>query len=140
MIFKLSNSIEAEKARLRLDFLIAKGAKIDMTEKRNKRTLPQNNYLHLLLSYYGLEVGYTLIEMKEIFKRDICPDIFEYQKGGHIFYRSTADLDTLQTTKAIEKLKFHALTNGYPLPDAEDQDKIDWMRNQLETYNNYIRI
>ena len=140
MIYKTSNPIEADKARLRLDKLIEKGAKVDMTEKRGNRTLQQNNYLHLLLSYYGLEIGYTLEEMKEIFKRDICPSIFKYNKGNHTFYRSTAELNTLEMTKAIEHLKEHAEIHGYPLPDAEDQDRMDWLINQLETYNNYMRL
>tara|TARA_R100000951_G_scaffold114801_2_gene120885 strand:+ start:861 stop:1283 length:423 start_codon:yes stop_codon:yes gene_type:complete len=140
MIYNFSKDLEYQKAILRIEQLKEKGSKVDITEKRRNRTTDQNSYLHLILSFYGLEVGYTLQEIKDILKRDICPDIFEYDKGGHKFYRSTANLNTLEMAKVIHQLKHHAAVHGCPLPDAENQEHIDYCRNQLENYENYKRI
>lgn len=140
MIYNFSDDAQWQEFNTRALQLREKKAKVDFTEKRGKRTPNQNNYLHLILSFYGLEIGYTLEEIKVILKRDICPEIFKYKKGKHTFYRSTASLDTMEMAKVIHQLKHHAIIHGCPLPDAENQDHIDYCKNQLEIYQNYKMI
>lgn len=140
MIYNFSQDEQWEDFNTRALQLREKRAKVDFTEKRGGRTPNQNNYLHLILAFYGLEVGYSLQEMKDILKRDICPDVFEYDKGGHKFYRSTASLDTMEMAKAIHQLKHHAAIHGCKLPDAENEQHVDYCRNQLEIYENYKRL
>ena len=60
MIFNLNNDIEQQRAKERLTWLISKGKRIEIKELREKRSSPQNAYLHLLLSYFAIEVGETL--------------------------------------------------------------------------------
>ena len=140
MIYNFSDDKQWADFNTKALQLREKKAKVDFTEKRGKRTPNQNNYLHLILSFYGLEIGYTLEEIKIILKRDICPEIFKYKKGKHTFYRSTSELDTLEMGKVIHQLKDHAAVHGCSLPDAENEQHMDWIRNELEKYNNYKRL
>ena len=137
MIYNTSNEVERIQSKAYYDKLVEKGAKIELKEKKSSRTFNQNKYLHLLLSYFGLCFGYSKEEAKEVWKRDICPEIFVYEKNNHIFVRSSADLDTLEMTKAIEKLKHRSLVEGHPLPDATNADFLRWCENEIQRLGNY---
>ena len=149
MIFNTSSTIEKMQSKAYYDKLVDKGAKIeikkisdfdyDYTKKDDPkiRTKLQNRYLHLLLSYFGLCFGYSKEEAKIVWKRDICPEIFIYEKNGHTFERSSADIDTLEMTKAIEKLKYKSLIEGHPLPDAENKDFLRWCESEIQRLGNY---
>ena len=84
MRYNLSIKQSADAATKQLKHLIEKGANIELTEKRGKRTLSQNKYLHLILSWWGLGYGYTLEESKQYFK-DLNKSYYYYQKKGKTF-------------------------------------------------------
>ena len=65
MLFDLSNIIQKERFKRRCNDLYKKGCIVDLTEKKQQRTLSQNRYLHLLLGYFALEYGETLQWVKE---------------------------------------------------------------------------
>jgi hypothetical protein len=94
MRYDLQKQLDQKQALAQLQHLISKGAKIELTEKRKQRTYKQNRYLHVILTSWGLHLGYDLDEMKDIIKIDLSPSIFKYEKNGRTFYKSTADLDT----------------------------------------------
>jgi hypothetical protein len=149
MIYNTSNEVEKMQSKAYYDKLVEKGAKIELKKVSSfdydytkeddpeQRTKKQNRYLHLILSYFGLCLGYSKDEAKEVWKRDICPDIFVYEKNNHIFVKSSADLDTLEMTKAIEKLKYRSLLEGHPLPDAENKEFLRWCENEIQRLGNY---
>lgn len=137
MRYSTSNPVEAIRAQTKLEWLISNGKEIELTEKRKKRTYKQNRYLHLILTYFGICIGYSLAEIKDVWKRDICPDIFEYEKNGAVFVRSSADLKTDEMAKAISKLKRRAATEGHPLPDAENVEMMNWIEQEINRYENY---
>lgn len=62
MKLNLSNTYDKERAKTRLKVLIDKGAKIELTEIKGKRTIRQNSYLHVCISLFAIEFGYTLDE------------------------------------------------------------------------------
>lgn len=138
MRFNLSKKGEVERIKARLNFLYKKGATIELVEKRQVRTQSQNAYLHLLLSWFGLETGYTLEEVKQdIFKRDVCKDFFEYRKGERVFYKSTSDLDTKEMTEAIDKFRnWSSATAGIYLPDPNEQDFLNRIQEDIQMYGN----
>lgn len=55
MIYDLSNSIQSERAKRRFDSLISSGRLIELKEI-TKRSLSQNNYLHLIISYLAMKL------------------------------------------------------------------------------------
>lgn len=135
MRYNLSIQQNALAAKEQLKHLIKKGAKIELTEKRSRRTIPQNAYLHLILSWWGLEYGYTLEESKQYFK-ELNKDYYYYEKKGKTFVRSTSGIDTKEMTVHIEKFRDWSAQNGLYLPAPNEQQQIDSMINQLNIYGN----
>ena len=81
MIYNLSEEIQRQQAHARLEWLVLKQKRIEIKEIRGKRTTPQNAYLHLLLSFFALEVGETLDFIKlEVFKKKVNPDVFRTER------------------------------------------------------------
>lgn len=146
MIYNLIHDIEKQKARERLEWLILKEKRIDITELRQKRSLPQNAYLHLLLSYFALEVGETMEFIKQdIFKKRVNPDIFKFErinpKSGkkRTEWKSTADLDTKQMTDAIDRFKnWSLIKTGLRLPEAGEQQFLDHIQNEIDQNKQWL--
>lgn len=134
MIYNLKDWEQVKKFQKRVQGLIDKGARVDLTEKRGQRTLNQNSYFYLLLGIAGLELGYTTEEMKQILKTEICNDIFSYGKDGHIFLRSTADLSSKQMTNVIDKFKVEMAKMNIYLPDPNEQEKLDAMAAEIQKH------
>ena len=106
-LYNGKDNFEVAKSRRRLEQLIKKGALFELKEI-TKRSLSQNNYLHLILSYFALELGYSLSYVKlNLFKCKWNRKMFVIKKVSPITgeqftdIRSTADLDKEEMTKAI---------------------------------------
>lgn len=145
MILDLSIPLNIEKARTKLDYLIEKGVTVELTEKRKRRSISQNNYLHLVLSWFGLEAGYTLQEVKQqIFKERINSDVFylgEQTKGGVTIqkWRSTSDLNTKELTDCIEKFRnWSSKEAGIYLPEPKDLAMLQEIENQIKNNRKYL--
>lgn len=115
-------------------FLELSAAKVmcEIKKVRPRRSLRQNNYLHLLLGAFGLHFGYTLDEAKTIYKRDVNPSIYVYEKSGAKFLRSSADLDTAEMTKSIDRFREFSKEQGYPLPTADNPEALRSLENEIE--------
>lgn len=125
--FKGKSKIDHQKAKDYLNQLIASGCDFEIKKKLNKRTYSQNNYLHLIFSYFSLQTGYTIEQVKQtIFKEIVCPDYFDDGERD-IFgvfkqeWRSTADLNTKEMTICIERfLDWSAREAEIRLPEPSD--------------------
>jgi hypothetical protein len=136
MRYLLKNKDELDAAFLYLTKLAGKEVVAEVKEVRPKRSGQQNRYLHLLIGFYGLETGYRLDEAKTIYKRIANPDTFVYEKDGIYFLRSSADLDSAEMTKSIDRFKEFALEhNGVRLPDANNEDELRSIQNKMEESN-----
>ena len=81
MLYNLSNPLDIQSARTRLELLIRRGVVAELKEKEVRRTLSQNAYLHLLLGYFASQTGNTLEWVKQqYYKRTCHPDIFIAEK------------------------------------------------------------
>lgn len=143
MIYDTSNRIAKEQAKTRFEYLLSKDKTIELTEKRKTRSVSQNAYLHLILSAFGLEFGYTLDEVKQyIFKDHVNSDIFyNGEKHGLIVvkeWRSTASLNTKEMTIAIDKFLDYSAKNGYRLPEPDDLVWINEIKNNIENNKQYL--
>src|SRR5690606_34027340 len=110
MIFNTKIQSEAEKAIERFRWLIENQKTFELTEKKEKRSIRQNMYQHMIFGWFGLHFGYTLVEVKqEIHKKVVNPDVFyEMEVEGIVNierWRSTADLDTGETTLCIDRFR-----------------------------------
>lgn len=137
MIYDLTNDIDLQRAKARLNYLYSQGKKVEIKEKKRKRTLKQNSYLHVLLAYFAAEVGHTIEESKQIFKT-VNSELLIYEKEGVKYYRSTSELDTGELTNCIEKFKMYAGEHGIILPDADDNNHLDYAENMIEKNSQFL--
>ncbi len=141
MIYKTTNIHHRQRAIERFKFLLDKKATIELTEKKPKRTIKQNSYLHLILGWFGFEFGYTLEEVKQdIFKKIVNPVIFYEGEFGELVpiqrWRSTASLDTRELTIAIDNFRDYASREaGIYLPSPDEKDFLDEIYIELKNNN-----
>lgn len=137
MIYDLSKDIEIEKIKSKLTFLIKRGCMANLSEKRKKRTIKQNAYLHALFSLFGLNFGYTIDEAKDLIKRDLK---YIYEKKGRIFLIKTSQMNTKELTIFIEKFRnFSNTKGGYYLPSA-DEYLTNYAEFERQIINNEIYL
>lgn len=143
MIYDTSKEHEKQQAITRFNHLVQKSKRIDLKVKHPKRSISQNAYLHLILSAFGCEFGYSLEEVKqEIFKKVVNKEIFyDGEKDGIITiqqWRSTADLDTGELTTAINRFLNYSAQNGYRLPEPSDLLWIEELEKEVSKNKQFL--
>lgn len=145
MIYDLTNQLDQKRFKARCNALYKKGGVVDLTEKKPRRTIPQNAYLHLILGWFAIETGNNMGFVKqEYFKRFINPDIFlveiadEYIGKTQIL-RSSRDLDTAEMTTAIDRFRNWASQEaGVYLPSPEEQDFLRNIEYEIYKQKEYL--
>jgi hypothetical protein len=135
--YNLKNKLEQAAAYAYLTELAEKEAMAVVKKVNPKRSLSQNNYLHLIIGAFGQHFGYTMEEAKQIYK-ELSPSIYQYKKKGRIFWRSSADLNKEEMAKTIDKFMEKSKEQGYPLPLATDQEWITQIENDIERSGYYL--
>ncbi|WP_163305017.1 hypothetical protein [Dysgonomonas sp. 521] len=125
--------------------MIDKKKKVDLTEKREKRILSQNNYLHLIISWFCIETGNNLkFVKKEYFKKLCNPDIFLYEReddylGSVTIIRSSAEIDTKQMTDAIDRFRnWSANEAGIYLPEANEDKFLEHIQEETKRQRQWL--
>lgn len=145
-LYDSNNELDVQKARERLEWLIKNKKRFELTQKRKTRTMAQNRYLHVALSFYALELGYQLEEFKQFqFKQQIAKPIFEYEVVNKLTgeitksYKSTTVLDTKEMTDAIDMLRNHAsMVNGVYIPAPEDRGLVEQMEYEVNRNRKFL--
>ena len=137
MKYNLAVVAEAEKAFNYLAELVGKEAIAEVKKISPTRSLNQNSYLHLIISAFGVHFGYTLDEAKIIYK-EINKSLYQYDKKGRTFYRSSADLTKEEMAESINKFMQKSAEAGYPLPLATDQGWLREISNAIESSKYYL--
>jgi len=144
MIFNATIELDRKRAVSRIEHFIKKGKTFELTEKKERRTIRQNAYLHLLFSWFGIETGYTAEEVKqEIFKKIVNPATFYEGEHGNLVkierWRSTADLDTGELNLCIERFRdYSAKEAGIYLPEPKDLALLQEIEKQIENHKQYL--
>ncbi len=138
MIYNTANNFDKEKAKERFNFLMSKDCSFELSEKRKKRSYKQNKYLHLILSFFGLELGYTLEESKVLYKR-LNKETYEYKKNNLIFIKSSAKLNSKEMTMTIEKFRnWTSKETGVFLPSPDDTEYLQQLEHQVKNNQQYL--
>lgn len=149
MIYNPSDPLHVHQAIEKVKFFISKGKRFELKAKNDKRSISQNSYLHLILTWFGLETGYTLEEVKQdIFKKHVNSTLFyEGEFEGSIpgikieRFRSSASLDTAEMTIAIDRFRdFSAKELGIYLPAPSDLALLQEMENEISKHSNQIYV
>lgn len=118
MIYNLSNIVEQTDVKFKLKEYISKGYTIELKRKIKRRSIPLNSFLHVCISIFAIEFGYTLEEAKTLLKRE-CSFMI-YEKNGIKFLKKTSKLDNLECSMFVEFIRNYASKNGLYIPDADE--------------------
>jgi len=145
MNYDLSNKLEQNQFIEKAKYYIQKGKNVELKLKHPKRSISQNSYLHLILTWFGLEVGLTMEEVKvDIFKKHVNQAIFyEGEAQSKIpgimveRFRSTASLDKAEMTLSIDRFRnFSSQECGIYLPEPNDLVALQQLENEISKHQN----
>lgn len=143
-LYDTSNPLDKANFVLRAKKLAESGKIVELAEKKPRRTLSQNNFLWLCLSYWGCQTGYTKEEAEIIYK-NVNRELYYTHKviaGVEIEYiRHTYELDTEEMTASIEKWRnWSAMNDACPvyIPSPEDYQLIQQMEVEISKNNEFI--
>ena len=145
MIYDPRNPYEVKAAKEYLQKLLSGEDMFEIKRKAPKRSLPQNNYLHLILGFFASEYGCSLEEAKiDFFKRECNREIFEREgvnkKGMRVTYlRSTKDLDTREMSLATERFRnYSSSVAGIYLPAPNEEQFLAYCRKVIEENKEFV--
>lgn len=145
MLLDLSKEFDVNKSRTRLEHLISKKAKIDMTEKFEKRSVRSNAYFHAILTIFACEMGETIEYVKQrVFKGLVNPEIFVYERVNTITgeirkaLRSSADLDSSEMNDAITRFIKFAADEGIHIMSSEEYIDNQFAIKQMAEINRHF--
>lgn len=140
-----NNELQAVQARMRLEKLIKDGKVFELTEKKPKRSLSQNAYLHVLLGYFAAQTGNTLEWVKkEYYKKLVNPTTFIRTKEDRFmgvvkYLRSSADLDTAEMTATIDRFRNWSVGEaGIYLPAPDEERLLQLAQIEIERNKEFI--
>jgi hypothetical protein len=140
MIFNLPK--DTEKFKAAFEKLTEYVGRVELKKLHPKRSLNQNNYLHLILSMFAMNFGYTLEEAKQLYKavnEDVyCYIITKPDKSTLLVLRSSAELDTKEMTDSIEKFRNYSAEAGCYLPAPNEQEYLDHIANEIEKHKTWL--
>lgn len=146
MLFVLKYDDEVRKFLDKVTKLVEKQAVVNLSEKFPQRSLKQNSYLHLILTYFASEYGCTPDDAKQdYFKKLVNPDIFvrekENKKGKVVRYcRSSSELTTQEMTLAIDRFRhWSAIEGDIYLPSPDDRDFILHCEQEIERNRQFVQ-
>lgn len=138
MIYNTASDLDKQKAQERFNFLMSKNCSFELSEKRKVRSYKQNKYLHLILSWFGLETGYTKDEVKDLYKR-LNIETYEYTKNNVKFIKSSAKLNSQEMTMTIEKFRnWSSKSAGVFLPSPDDTEYLRQLEKEIKNKKQYL--
>lgn len=133
MLLDLSNNTDVKKSETYLRKLIEGKSKIELKKIIPKRSLKLNSYLHICITLYAIEFGYTLYEAKTFLKRE-C-NFMVYTKDNVKYLKQTSKLDNEECSKFVEFIRNFSSQNGCYIPTSEEY--LDNKFNIDKEINNY---
>lgn len=146
MLFDLSNPLQLAQFQAKANMLSEKGtAIVELTEKKPRRSIQANKYLHVILGYFACETGNTLEWVKQqYYKKLVNPTIFIRDKDdkylGHIkVLRSSSELDTEEMCVSIDRFRnWSSAECGIYLPSSDEERLLQLMEIEIERNKSYL--
>lgn len=138
MVYDTSNPLDNANFLLRAKKLAESGKIVELTEKKPRRTLSQNSYLHVTIAYFASQYGCTTEWAKQrYFKQLVNPELFVREKDdeflGRVKYlRSSADLDVSEMSLAIDRWRnWCSMEASIYIPSADEAILIQQMEVEI---------
>ena len=131
-LYDTSNPLQKEQFKARSAKLAESGKVVELTEKKPKRSLQSNKYLHVILGYFACETGNTLEWVKQqYYKKLVNPSIFIRERDdkylGRIkILRISADLDSAEMSTSITRFR-----NWASFIDEDTGETVTIERNEI---------
>ena len=145
MIYNLGNPYDRDRFKRRANELFKASKIVELKEKDMVRTLKQNSYLHLIISYFASQYGCGADEAKiDFYKRACNRDLFERErtnKRGEVktYLRSSADLTKEEMSLSIDRFRFWSVSvAGIYLPSKEDGEMLTYALQEIERNKEYL--
>lgn len=145
MVYNLSNEFDLRDFNRRVHELVEKRAVVELSRRCQRRTLKQNAYLHVIISFFAFEYGCSADEAKvDFFKKYCNHSIFCRErinrKGRTVNYlRSSSELSTAELTTAIERFRnWSAAEAGIYLPAPEERGYLLYAEKQIERDKDFL--
>lgn len=142
MLLDTKKPFEAKKLQTRVDYLIKKGAKVEVLEKHPKRSTDQNNYFHAVITIFAVEMGETMEYVKQrVFKHEVNPEIFVYERENvktgeyRAALKSSASITSKEMCEAIDKFLIFAAGHGIYIMSADDYKENYFYVQQMKEQN-----
>lgn len=116
---------------------------IDLKKYYRGRSNPQNRFLHMALGIFANKYGCSLAIAKEVFlKQYACPHIFRVdlkdKYGSDVtYYRSTADLNTVEMSNVIRNFIDWAGIQDIEIPEPTDDKSVRYCERIIEKTTMY---
>lgn len=118
MKLDLQNPLDLQKFKTYANKLVNEKAKVELKKVSVKRSISLNSYLHVVITLFAIEYGYTLEEAKTLLKR-LC-GFMVYEKNNEKFLRKTSKLNNSDCSKFVEFIRNYASQQGLYILDAEE--------------------
>lgn len=142
------NPVELEKFKERVSTMIAKANKlhddwynekffvVELKERQPSKTVQQNAYLWVTITYVALEEGYPKDYIEQAFK-EVNKDVFLRERENKMgkkyqYWRHIPDLDKQEMSECIDRWLHHcAMERGLYIPSPQDHAYMLW-QTQVE--------
>lgn len=141
MLYNLHNEFDVKQLRCRIEHLINKQQGVVEVIEKRPRSLNQNSYLHVLLSYLAARLGYDMEYVKvEYFKKAVNPEYFiigEFTDPltgtQHLNLRSSRNLSSEQLSTCIDRFRYWSQDYaGVYLPSSDEYNHQQDIRAQVD--------
>lgn len=145
MLYDGGNPLHAQQAKVRIEKLINDKKIFDLTEKKPRRSNQQNKYLHVILAYFGTQVGETMEYVKKYYYKVLVnPNTFIVKREDKYLgmikdLRSSADLDSDEFSLSIDRFRnWASMECGIYLPSPEEEQLVQLMEIEIERNKEFI--
>ena len=144
MLYDLSNPLQCESFKVKAEALAKKGGIVELTEKKQQRSLQANKYLHVILAYFGLQIGETAEYVKKHYYKILCNkdtfirEVDDKYLGKIKILRSSADLDSEEFSLTITRFRDWAASEGVYIPSSEEHLMVQQMEIEISRNRQYL--
>lgn len=144
MLYDLNNPLQNESFKVKAEALAKKGCIVELTEKKPQRSLQANKYLHVILAYFGLQIGETMEYVKKHYYKILCNkdtfirEVDDKYLGKVKVLRSSADLDSDEFSLTITRFRDWAATEGIYIPSSDEHLMVQQMEIEVSRNKMYL--
>lgn len=142
-IYDLTKDYDKNTAIAKFNTYIEEGKKIDLKIVRNKRSIKSNSYLHVCITLFAIEFGWTIEEAKIFLKRE-CK-FMTYQKIAKegekpvFFLKQTSQLDSKEMADFIDWIRTYSSQHGCYIPTSEEYlENSSAIDSKISNHNEYL--